>query len=80
MPKEKTYKNTIAAIYKRNYEDIAMFYFVEAQRQIVPAISIERGIDNYFRYMGIKDFNHDSAMTTYSRMKREFHEAAKTDI
>jgi hypothetical protein len=54
-----------------------MFYWVEAQRQIVPALSIERAIDNYFRNMGIKDFNHDSAMTTYSRMKREFYEAQK---
>ena len=80
MPKEKTYKGVIERIYKRNYEDIGMFFFVEAQRQLVPALSIERAIDNYFRYMGIKDFNHDSAMTIYGRMKKEFNEAAKTDI
>ena len=80
MPKEKTYKGVIERIYKRNYEDIGMFFFVEAQRQIVPAITIEKAIDNYCRFIGVKDFNHDSAVTTYSRMKREFYEAAKTNI
>ena len=77
MPKEKPYKSAIAALYKRSHDDIGMFYFVEAQRQIVPAISIERAIDNYFRYMGIKDFNHDTAMTTHSRLKKEFYDAQK---
>lgn len=77
MPKEKEFKSTIAHIYKRNYEDIGMFFFVEAQRMIVPAVTIEQAIDNFFRYMGIKDFNHDSTVITYSRMKKEFFEAQK---
>ena len=79
MPKEKKYKSTIDAIYKRRYEDIGMFYFVEGQRHVVPMVTIEQAIENFFRYMGIRDFNADSAMTTYSRMKREFYEAAKTN-
>ncbi len=80
MPKEKVFKSTIAHIYKRNYEDIGMFFFVEAQRMIVPAVTIEQAIDNFFRYMCIKDFNHDSAVTTYSRIKKEFYEVAKTSL
>lgn len=79
MPKEKTYKSVIDHIYKRNFEDVGMFFFVEAQRQIVPAITIEQGIDNYYRFLGIRDFNHDSAVTTYSRIKKDFYEAAKTN-
>ena len=79
MPKEKPYKGKIAAIYKRNYEDIGMFYFVEAQRLLLPSLTIEKAIDNFYRFIGEKDFNHDSAMTTYSRMKKEFYEAAKKD-
>ncbi len=79
MPKEKPYKGKIAAIYKRNYEDIAMFYFVEAQRLLLPSLTIEKAIDNFYRFIGEKDFNHDSAMTTYSRMKKEFYEAAQKD-
>jgi len=77
MPKEKPYKGKIAAIYKRNYEDIGMFYFVEAQRLLLPSLTIEKAIDNFYRFIGEKDFNHDSAMTTYSRMKKEFYEAAQ---
>lgn len=78
MPREKPYIKDIAKIYKRNYEDIGMFFFVEGQRQIVPAVTIEQGIDNYFRLLGIKDFNHDSAMATYTRMKKELYESQKT--
>lgn len=79
MPKEKPYKGKIAAIYKRNYEDIGMFYFVEAQRLLLPSLTIEKAIDNFHRFIGETDFNHDSAMTTYSRMKKEFYEAAQKD-
>ena len=56
-----------------------MFYFVEGQRHVVPMVTIEQALENFFRYMGIRDFNADSAMTTYSRMKKEFYEAAKTN-
>jgi len=79
MPKEKTYKGAIARIYKRSYEDIGMLFWVEAQRSLVPGVTIERAIDSYYRFIGEKEFNHDSAMTTYSRMKKEFYEAAKKD-
>lgn len=78
MPKEKNYTELIPRIYKRQYEDIGMFFFVEAQRQIIPLITIEQGIVNFFRYTGVKDFNLDSAMTTYTRLKTEFYEAAKS--
>jgi hypothetical protein len=56
-----------------------MFYFVEAQRLLLPSLTIEKAIDNFYRFIGEKDFNHDSAMTTYSRMKKEFYEAAQKD-
>lgn len=78
MPKEKIFINLIARIYKRNYEDIGMFFFVEAQRMIVPAVTIEQAVDNYFRYLGVRDFNHDSAVATYSKLKREYYESQKS--
>ena len=78
MPKEKIFTNLIARIYKRNYEDIGMFFFIEAQRMIVPAVTIEQAVDNYFRYLGVRDFNHDSAVATYSKLKREYYEAQRT--
>jgi len=79
MPKEKSYLSIIQRIYKRNYEDIGMFFFVEAQRQIVPMVTIEQAIMNYFKYLRINDCNVESAITTYSRLKKEFYESAKTD-
>jgi len=79
MPKEKKYKSTIAAIYKRRYEDIGMFYFIEGQRYVVPMVTIEQAIENFFRYMGIREFNADSAMTTYSRMKKEYFDSQKEE-
>jgi hypothetical protein len=55
-----------------------MFFWVEAQRRVVPALTIERSIYAYFHFLGIDDFNIESAMATYSRMKKEFYEAQKT--
>lgn len=55
-----------------------MFFFVEAQRMIVPAVTIEQAVDNYFRYLGVRDFNHDSAVATYSKLKREYYESQKS--
>ena len=78
MPKEKLFTSLIARIYKRNYEDIGMFFFVEAQRQIVPAVTIEQAVDNYFRFLEVKDFNHDSAVATYSKLKREYYQSQKS--
>ncbi len=79
MPKGKPFISTIARIYRRNYEDIGMFFFIEGQRMVVPAVTIEQAVDNYFRYMGIKNFNHDSAVATYSKLKREFYQSLKDD-
>lgn len=79
MPKEKSYLGLIPRIYKRNYEDISMFSFVEGQRMLVPAITIEQGITNYFRFCGIKDYNLKSSVSTYIRIRKEWYENAKTD-
>jgi hypothetical protein len=78
MPKEKEYTINIHKIYKRKYEDLGMFFFVEGLRSVVPAVSIEQAIFNYFRYLGIEDFNSDSAMVTFTRMKREFYESIRS--
>jgi hypothetical protein len=56
-----------------------MFYFVEAQRLLLPSLTIEKAIDNFYRFIGETDFNHDSVYTTYLRMKKEFYEAAQKD-
>lgn len=79
MPKVKEIEQLIPKIYRRNYFDYSMFFFVMGQRNVLPALSIEKSLYNYFRAMGIDDYNIESALTTYIRIQKEFYEAAKTD-
>lgn len=79
MPSEKSYIKTIPRIYKRQAEDIAMLFFVDGQRSIMPAVSIEKALYNYFRHIKEENFNMESALTTYERLKKEFYESAQTD-
>jgi len=79
MPKVKEIEQLIPKIYRRNYFDNSMFFYIMGQRDIVPALSIEKCLYNYFRAMGIEDFNIESALSRYTRMQKEFYEAAKTD-
>lgn len=79
MPKEKQSEKLIAKIYRRKYEDIFMLAWVEAQKSLVPAISVERSMYNLFRYIGEEDFNIESALTIYARLKKEYYESAKTN-
>lgn len=79
MPSKKKYISIIESFYRHNIEDTGMFFWVEGQRHAVPAVTIERSIYAYFHFMDIEDFNIDSAMATYSRMKKEYYEAASTD-
>lgn len=77
MPRVKSYIGVIPKIYRRKYEDIGMFFFVEGIRRVVPTVSIEQALCHYFSHIGVDNYNLDSAMVTYTRMKREFYEAAK---
>ena len=79
MPKVKDFMRIIPKIYRRNYEDVAMYFFVEAQRQIVPAVTVEQSLYNYFRFIGVNEFNIESAISTYSTLKRDFYENSKTN-
>lgn len=79
MPKEKSSEKVIAKIYRRKYEDIAMLFFVDGQRSILPAITVERAMYNFFRFIGEEDFNIESALTIYARLKKEYYESAKTN-
>lgn len=69
----------IPKIYKRNYSDLSMLFIVEGQRLIMPAISIEKALYNYFKYIEEENYNIESALTTFQRLKRELYESAKTD-
>ena len=75
MPKQ----GLIAKIYRRQYEDLSMYFFVVGQRSIVPAISIEKAIYNYFRFIKEEDFNIESCQVTFTRIQREFYELERNE-
>ena len=75
----KNYTKIIPRLYRRKYEDIAMLYYVEGQRDIMPAVTIEKALYNFFRNIGEEDFNIESAMTTYQRLKKDFYASTKKD-
>jgi len=77
MPRKKGYIGIIDSIYQWAFEDTALYFWVEAQRSIVPAITIEQAIYSYFKYLCIEDFNIESAMATYSRLKKQFYKPGK---
>lgn len=78
MPKEKSCTKIISNIYKRNAENILLFGWVNAQKKIIPAITLEQAIWGYFKYFDIDDWDMESAKSTYCRLQKEFHEDCKS--
>ena len=68
----------IPKIYRRNYEDIAMFFYVTGQRVILPALSIEKALYNFFKSVREEDFNIESARVTFQNLQKEYYESTKT--
>ena len=78
MPKLKTCTGLIPRIYKKSAENIGLFFFVNAQKQIVPAITLEQSIWNYFKFTGIDDWDMESARTTYAKMQKDYLDDCKS--
>ena len=78
MPKITGSEKLMQRIYRRKYEDIAMLFFVDGQRAIMPAITVEKALYNFFAFIGEEDFNIESKLQTYFLLKREFYESQKT--
>jgi len=72
MPKEKEHTKIIPRIYKRKYEDIGMFFYIEGQLKIVPTCTVEQSLCSYFRFVGIENYNLESAVVTFSKMRSEY--------
>lgn len=70
----------INKIYKRNYTDLGMFFYVNGQRGLMPAISVEKAMYNFFKFIGEEDFNIESSIVTYYRIQKEFNESQKNEI
>jgi hypothetical protein len=76
MPKEKILTKCIPKIYKRNAENIMLFSWVRAQRQIVPTVTLDQAITNYFRFACIsqEEWDLDSARSTFIKLQKDYFE------
>ena len=78
MPAEKDIEKTIPKLYRRKFEDMALLFYVEGQRDIMPAVTVEKAVINFFRKIDCDDYNLESAMTTYMNLKKEYFELLRT--
>lgn len=76
MPKEKCLTKVIPNIYKRNAENIMLFCWVKSQQQIVPTVTIEQAISNFFRFacINIDEWDMDCAKSTFNKLQRDYYE------
>ena len=72
MSKDNKCTKLIPRIYKKKYEDIGMFFFVEGQKQIIPTITICQAIRNYYKFIGEQIYDENSSSVTLSRMRESF--------
>lgn len=71
MPREKSLIKSIPKIYKRNFESLGLFFWVEAQKQVVPTITIAQAIHSYYQMLG-EEYDCEIAQVNFSRMRAEF--------
>lgn len=73
MPRERTLIKTIPKIYKRNFENLGLFFWVEAQKKIIPAISIAQAVKGYYDFIN-EEYDNEISLVNFSRMRSEFIE------
>lgn len=71
MSRVKEPISLIPAIYRKSYEDIGLFFWVEAQRHLLPTLTIIDSIQRYFDFIGM-DWDYSNAEITYQRLKKEY--------
>jgi len=77
---EKEFTKVIPRIYKRKYEDVGMFFWIEGQLRVVPTCTIEQALCSYFCFIGVDDYNLESAVVTFSRMRSEYIDLRYNEI
>ena len=76
MPLEKKITKPIYNLYKKNAENLGLFFFVKGQQSLFPTIKIEQAIMGYFRFMGITldDWDMECAKTIFTRLQNDYYE------
>ncbi len=78
MSKTK-FNELIPTIYRRNYESIGLFFFIKAQVQAFPTITVSQAIANFRKLTGITedDWDNESMKSIYNRLQNDYYECAK---
>jgi hypothetical protein len=71
MPKDKEILKLIPTIYRKNFENLGIFFWVEAQKNIIPGITIEQSIVKFLKFADM-DLDIETALTIYQRLKKEY--------
>jgi hypothetical protein len=81
MPREKSFTKMIPKIYKCNAENLGLFFFIKAQLQTFPTLSVEGAMSNFRRFTGITidDWDDESMRATYNRLQREYYKELKCE-
>ena len=81
MPRDKEFKRIIPRIYKYNAENMGLFFFLKAQLQIIPTMTLQQGIQNYRKFLGmtVDEWDDMCMINTYIRMQKEYYEDLKDD-
>jgi hypothetical protein len=74
MSKLRESEKLIPKFHRRKFEDISLFFYVRGQRDIMPVISVEKAIFNYFKSIGESEFNIESMISTFTKLQAEFNE------
>ena len=75
MAVEKPCVKIIPRMYKWSFENTSLFFFIKAQQQVFPTLTIEVGIKNYCKFTGMtfQDWDPQSMKVAYNRMQNYFY-------
>lgn len=71
MPKTKEVLKLIPKIYQKSFENIALYFWVEGQKKIIPGITLEQSIQKFLTFTDM-DLDMETAKTIYCRMQKEY--------
>lgn len=75
MPAEKELTKLIPRMYKWNSENNALFFWIKAQQQLFPTLTVDKSIQNFTKFTGITfaEWDLESMRSTFYRLQNEFY-------
>ena len=72
MAKEKPFKNAINTLYKKQYEDIALLFFVIGIQRALPSIPDGKAVEMFLKELDLSedDYPFESCRLKYIEMKK----------